>query len=129
MDHTGPNVFIERVYPFGKEKLPGLLIMTTTEASEIDTIGPPRGLMRELALNVEIYHSANDRPDARVEEIAEVIEQRIGDDPSLSGLALDCSLSGTSFENRGEGDEKATVYTLEYMITYRTFENDGSKIP
>ena len=52
---TGNRVYQSRVWPLNADTLPALLVYTTTESSDTDTMGPTLTLNRELVLIVEGY--------------------------------------------------------------------------
>ena len=51
---TGSNVYQSRVYPMASGNLPGLLIYSTSEDSEIDVMGSVGTLNR--ILNITVYY-------------------------------------------------------------------------
>jgi hypothetical protein len=120
---TGTKVYQSRVYPLGAANLPGLLIYTKSEDSEIVTMSGARTLLRNLSLVIEGYVKAVSNYDDTVDTIAKEVETAMGNDVTLNGLAKNSYLESTEIEYDGEGEKPVAVVSLTYTVEYMTKEN------
>lgn len=120
---TGSKIYQSRVYPLGAENLPGLLIYTKSEGSEVVTMSGTRTLLRNLSLVVEGYAKAVSNYDDTVDTIAKEVETALGNDVTLNGLAKNSYLESTEIEYDGEGEKPLAVVSMTYVIEYMTKEN------
>ncbi len=120
---TGSKVYQSRVYPLGAANLPGLLIYTKSEDSEIVTMSGARTLLRNLSLVIEGYVKAVSNYDDTVDTIAKEVETAMGNDVTLNGLAKNSYLESTEIEYDGEGEKPVAVVSLTYTVEYMTIEN------
>jgi len=120
---TGSKVYQSRVFPLGAANLPGLLIYTKSEDSEIVTMSGARTLLRNLSLVIEGYVKAVSNYDDTVDTIAKEVETAMGNDVTLNGLAKNSYLESTEIEYDGEGEKPVAVVSLTYTVEYMTKEN------
>ena len=120
---TGSRVYQSRIYPLGAANLPGLLIYTKSEASEPETIGSARTVLRNLSLVVDGYVKAVSNFDDLVDTISAEVETALGNDVTLNSLAKNTYLESTDIEYDGEGDQPVAVVSLTYVVQYATIEN------
>jgi hypothetical protein len=120
---TGDRVYQSRVWPLNADTMPALLVYTTTETSETDTMGPTLTLNRELVLIVEAYVRNITVYDDLIDTICSEIEVAMAADRTLGGLAKFSFLSGTDISYNGEGEQPVSIVTLEFAIQYRTAVN------
>jgi hypothetical protein len=121
---TGTRVFISRVYPLAESKLPGILIYTPQESSQVDSITKPRGLARGVNVVVEGVVESTGALDDDLDQIAVEVEQALGADPSLGGLVKDTRLSGTQIMHAGDGKKPVGAIRMTFEVIYRTPENN-----
>lgn len=117
---SGASVFTGRVYRLPDSKLPALVVFTNTERSEPDTMGTSPGLERVVDLVVEGYAKVTADLDDLLDRIAVEVEEAMGVDRTLNGLAEDCYLTGTVTDLAGEGDKSAGFVQMTYRVEYRT---------
>jgi len=121
---TGARVHAGRTRPLAEDHDPTLLVYTTEERSQADTIGRPVATLRELTLRVEgRVVSAAVPPDDALDDIAAEVEAAIGADPTLGLGVIDSELTATRILAQAPGQRQAGEITLDYLITYRTREN------
>ena len=120
---TGSRVYQSRVYPLGPNNLPGLLVFTSSESSEVDVMGIPGALMRTLTLTVEGYVKSTTNSDDTIDTICSEVETALGNDNTINSLAKDISLSDTEIEYSGEGEQPVGVVTMNFVVQYRTATN------
>lgn len=120
---TGSRVYQSRVYPLGPNNLPGLLVFTTDESSEVDVMGAPGTLMRTLTLTVEGYVKSTSNSDDTIDTICSEVETALGNDNTVNSLAKDISLADTEIEYSGEGEQPVGVVTMNFVVQYRTATN------
>lgn len=119
---TGPRVYPSRVYPLGDDALPGLLIYTGPENSDIVTVSAPRCSDRELVLTVEGRAKAVAGLDATLDTICTEVEKALAADPTLNGLAHEHRLQRTVPELNGNGEQPVGTVTLEFAVMYSVAE-------
>lgn len=120
---TGPRVFQSRVYPLHESDLPALRIYATEESAEAATIHNPKLLSRALTLVVECCARAETDLDDTLDTMAKEVETALGNAPTLSGTARDCTLTGTEIDMQGEGDAPLGVARLSFAVLYNTAAN------
>lgn len=120
---TGARVYQSRVYPLQPAvNLPGLLVYTTEESADLDSLTPPRGSMRKLSLVIEGVARATADLDDTLDAIAKEVEIALAAAPTLSGLTKDNYLSTTEIALNGEGDIPTGSVKLTWTIEYRVRE-------
>lgn len=120
---TGSRVYQSRVYPMAETNMPGILIYSTSEDSEIDVMGSTGTLNRLLNLTVEGYVKSTTEFDDKIDDICKEIETAMAGDQTVNGLAKNSFLAGTEINYSGEGEQPIGVVTLNYVVQYRTATN------
>ena len=115
---TGSRVYQSRIYPLATADLPGLLIYSTSEDSEIDVMGS--GLNRSLSVSIEGYVRAVSEMDDKIDDLCKEVEVAMAEDSTLNGLAKNSFLASTEIEYSADGDQPIGVVTLSYAVQYRT---------
>jgi len=123
---TGSRVYRSRVYPVADNKLPGLLIYTSSEEIETASLRPPRTQMRALTVTVEMYVKAVSNFDTQVDTISQEVEEALAVDVTRGGLAKDTTPTSFEVEYSGDGDQPVAVGRLSVQVNYATLENDAS---
>lgn len=117
------RVYASRVYALSDAKLPAVAIYSASESSSTMSFGMGINavkMMRELSLNVEAYVAVNDVFDDNVDAICVQIEEAIGADPTLGGLAKDAVLVSTEIDYDGATETPVGVARLTYTVQYVT---------
>ena len=121
------RVYATRVYSLTQEKLPAITISSGAESSSLMTIGATMGaksLNRILEITVSIYENANASLDSLIDAIAVQIEEAIGADFTLSGIAKQSVLTSTNIEFSGETEQPVGIATLTFSVQYITSLTD-----
>lgn len=121
---TGSNVFRSRVFPLEQSKLPALCIFTKSEASEFDTINPPRSVGRVLEVGVEAYVAGIANYDDTLDTIAVEVEEALTADLTLGGLSKDLQVTAFEADFVGDGEQTVAVGRFTVTVQYRVLEND-----
>ena len=119
---TGSNVFQSRVYPVEDASLPCLLVYTTSEESEVDTMESPRAMKRLLNVIVQGVVGAT-TPDDTLDTISKEVEVAIAGDVTINSLAKNSFLSSTEIEYNAEGAKPIGIVRLNYVVEYRNLDN------
>ena len=119
---TGSNVFQSRVYPVEDASLPCLLVYTTSEESEVDTMESPRQMKRLLNVIVQGVVGAT-TPDDTLDTISKEVEVAIAGDVTINSLAKNSFLSSTEIEYNAEGAKPIGIVRLNYVVEYRNLDN------
>lgn len=117
---TGQRVYLQRNYPMQASALPGLLIYTNSETAEPVTMTRPQKSRRELSLTVEGLAKANATLEDTLDAIAREVEEALGADPSMGGLAKTSFLTGTEIEFNADGENPVGSVRLTYAVRYMT---------
>jgi hypothetical protein len=115
---AGGRVYTSRVYPL--EILPAVGIFANSEISTQDPNLAAARLNREVDLVIEIAAEAISDVDATVDAIASSVESALAANPTLSGIAVDVTLTGTTIEIEDAGDIPLAFARLTYRAWYRT---------
>lgn len=117
---TGSNIFASRVYPMVADKLPGLLVYTTSESTSETAFSKTRHQTRVLSVVVEGYVRARSDYDDTLDTISEEVETALLDDPLFGGLSVNAELQTTDIDLSGEADQPVGTVRLTFAVTYRT---------
>jgi hypothetical protein len=121
---TGANVYQTRVYPIAEDRLPGLAIYTSSEATDYATITPPRTQVRVLTVSVDVYVKANTAYDDTLDAACVEIEEALYTDRTRGGNAKDTRITAFDSDFSGDGDQPVARATLTVEVDYVTLEND-----
>jgi hypothetical protein len=117
------RVYKTRVYPLSQAKLPAVTVYVGSESSGLMTIGV-KTLMRDLEVSIDVYENANASLDDNLDAIAVQIEETIGADFTLNGLAKQSVLTSTSIDFSGETEQPVGIARLTFTIRYITSVDD-----
>lgn len=120
---TGSRVYQSRVYPMGPNNIPGLLIFSTSESSEVDVMGSVGSMLRTLTLTIEGYVKGTSNSDDTIDTICAEVETALGADKTINSLAKNSYLTDTEIEYSGDGEQPVGVVTMNYIVQYRTATN------
>jgi len=121
---TGANVYQTRVYPIAEDRLPGLAIYTSSEATDYATINPPRTQIRTLSVSVDVYAKAVTGYDDTLDAACVEIEEALYTDRTRGGNAKDTRITAFDSDFSGDGDQPVARATLTVEVDYVTLEND-----
>jgi len=99
------RVYATRVYPLTQAKLPAITVTIGSESSGLMTMGATMGsksLDRTVDIAVSVYENATASLDSAIDAIAVQIEEAIGADFTLGGIAKESVLTSTSIDFSGE---------------------------
>ena len=120
---TGTNVFQSRVYPIEDSKLPCLLVYTTSEDSEVESMASPRPILRILTVVIQGVVSAIS-PDDTLDLISKEVEVALAGDVTINDLADNSYLSSTEIEFNSDGALPIGTLMLNYVVQYRNLDNN-----
>jgi hypothetical protein len=120
---TGTRVYQSRVFPMSSGNLPGLIVYTKSESSELDGMTIPRPTYRSLSLVVEAYVKATADFDDEIDTISQEVEEALAADVTLGGLSRDVYLSSFEVDYSGDGEQPVAVATMTFTVNYRVIEN------
>ena len=107
---TGNNVYKMRRYALDDAKLPAIAIYTMQESSSLITIGA-RTLRRVVNVDTIDGYCVN-------------VEEAVGNDFSLNGLAKSCVLTSSEIDVNIEGEKALGTARLVFAVEYVTSIND-----
>lgn len=116
------RVYESKVYPV--DKLPAIIVYTPQEQVTEYSTSYPRTQIRQLTLLIEIYANIDPEPD----RLSLAVEEILGVEHTLGGLAKDIALNSTEISFSAEGDKPLSISTLTYYITYSVKENSPNKL-
>ena len=120
---TSTNVFQSRVYNLQSSELPGLLVYTKSEESEIHSAGSTRNIFRTLSVIIEAYVQSTANSDDTIDTICKEIEVAMAADININSLAVDSYLASTEIQFMDDGKLPTAIATLTYIVEYRNAEN------
>jgi hypothetical protein len=121
------RVYATRVYPLTQAKLPAITVTIGSESSGLMTMGATMGsksLDRTVEIAVSVYENATASLDSAIDAIAVQIEQAIGADFTLGGIAKESVLTSTSIDFSGETEQPVGIATLTFSVRYVTSLTD-----
>ena len=119
------RVYASRVYPLTDAKLPAVTVYTGAENSGLMAMGTVT-LQRDLSITVDAYVKATATFDDDVDAICVQIEDAIGADFRVNGLAKDIVLSSTEIDFSSEAEQPVGVARLTFIVRYVTSISDAS---
>ncbi len=121
------RVYATRVYPLTQAKLPAITVTIGSESSGLMTMGATMGsksLDRTVEIAVSVYENATASLDSAIDAIAVQIEEAIGADFTLGGIAKESVLTSTSIDFSGETEQPVGIATLTFSVRYVTSLTD-----
>jgi phosphoenolpyruvate-protein kinase (PTS system EI component) len=121
------RVFATRVYPLTQAKLPAITVTAGAETSGLMTMGATMGvksLDRTVEITVSIYENATASLDSTIDAIAVQVEEAIGADFTLGGIAKESVLTSTSIDFSGETEQPVGIATMTFAVRYVTSLTD-----
>ena len=121
------RVYATRVYPLTQAKLPAITVTIGSESSGLMTMGATMGsksMDRTVDIAVSVYENATASLDSAIDAIAVQIEEAIGADFTLGGIAKESVLTSTSIDFSGETEQPVGIATLTFSVRYVTSLTD-----
>ena len=121
------RVYATRVYPLTQAKLPAITVTIGSESSGLMTMGATMGsksLDRTVDIAVSVYENATASLDSAIDAIAVQIEEAIGADFTLGGIAKESVITSTSIDFSGETEQPVGIATLTFSVRYVTSLTD-----
>lgn len=119
------RVYPSRVYALSENKLPAIAVYTASEASSLMSFQPPT-LTRTISLTVDIFLRATDTFDDDLDAICVQVEDAIGADFRVNGLAKQIILTGTEIDYNGEAEMPVGIVSMTFEVGYVTTIADAS---
>lgn len=114
------RVYKMRSYALDDAKLPAAVVYTNKQNSALATIGT-KTLMASLEVNVEIFIKGSSATIInQIDDACVLIEDAIGYDFQLAGLAKSCILSQSDVDVSVEGEKPVANARLSYDVQYVT---------
>ena len=121
---TGSKVFDTRIYPLTSAELPALIVYARDEDIEYEDLKPNRTQRRDLSIVIEAHAKATSNLEDTFDTIAKEVEEAISGDLTMNGNAKDVRLDSIDTDFNSDGQSKAGVMTITYIISYFLKEND-----
>jgi len=121
---TGSRVFDTRIYPLTSAELPALIVYARDEDIEYEDLKPNRLQRRDLSVVIEAHAKATANLEDTFDTIAKEVEEAISNDLTVNGNAKDVRLDSIDTDFNSDGQSKAGVMTITYIISYFVKEND-----
>ena len=117
------RVYTTRVHPLNDTNLPAISVYTGSETSQRMNLGVT-DVIRELALEIDVYVRETSKFDDDVDAIAVQVEEAMAGNFTLDGLAKFVVLTSTQIQFDGDADQILGIAKLTYSIRYVTAIND-----
>lgn len=116
---TGATVYRSRVEPLARGECPAVIVEPVTDQpSEVFS----SKLQWSLRVRVSVLVRANN-PDDDADAYTQQVHQKIMDDPTCNGYALDIDPDRVDF-SLYEADIPLVVISMDYMVMYRSARSD-----
>ena len=113
------RVYTTRVHPLNDTNLPAISVYTGSETSQRMNLGVT-DVIRQLALEIDVYVRETSKFDDDVDAIAVQVEEAMADNFTLDGLAKFVVLTSTQIQFDGDADQILGVAKLTYSVEYVT---------
>jgi len=117
------RVYTTRVHPLNDTNLPAISVYTGSETSQRMNLGVT-DVIRQLALEIDVYVRETSKFDDDVDAIAVQVEEAMAGNFTLDGLAKFVVLTSTQIQFDGDADQILGVAKLTYSVQYVTPIND-----
>lgn len=117
------RVYTTRVHPLNDTNLPAISVYTGSETSQRMNLGVT-DVIRQLALEIDVYVRETSKFDDDVDAIAVQVEEAMAGNFTLDGLAKFVVLTSTQIQFDGDADQILGVAKLTYSVEYVTPIND-----
>jgi hypothetical protein len=113
-----------RRYALDEEKLPALIVYTTTDLSRLATIGQ-RTMTHDLELRVDIVNKGSSlNIFENIEQFSAELISKVEDDFFLGGLAKSCVLASSDFDVETGGEKAIGSGKMIFNVQYTTAINN-----
>jgi hypothetical protein len=113
-----------RRYALDEEKLPALIVYTTTDLSRLATIGQ-RTMTHDLELRVDIINKGSSlNIFENIEQFSAELISKVEDDFFLGGLAKSCVLASSDFDVETGGEKAIGSGKMIFNVQYTTAINN-----
>ncbi len=113
------RVYTTRVHPLNDTNLPAISVYTGSETSQRMNLGVT-DVIRQLALEIDVYVRETSKFDDDVDAIAVQVEEAMAGNFTLDGLAKFVVLTSTQIQFDGDADQILGVAKLTYSVEYVT---------
>ena len=113
------RVYTTRVHPLNDPNLPAISVYTGSETSQRMNLGVT-DVIRQLALEIDVYVRETSKFDDDVDAIAVQVEEAMAGNFTLDGLAKFVVLTSTQIQFDGDADQILGVAKLTYSVEYVT---------
>lgn len=119
------SIYKMRRYALDDAKLPAIAVYTVDESSSLITIGS-RTLRRVVNVGIEIVaKGASGTIADTIDGYAVSVEEALGNDFSINGLAKSCVLTSSTIDVNVEGEKAVGTARLLFAVEYVTAVNDA----
>ncbi len=113
-----------RRYALDEEKLPALIVYTTTDISRLATIGQ-RTMTHDLELRVDIVNKGSSlNIFENIEQFSAELISKVEEDFFLGGLAKSCVLASSDFDVETGGEKAIGSGKMIFNVQYTTAINN-----
>jgi hypothetical protein len=123
---TENRVFVSRVYPMERTSLPGLIIMTESDAVESNMGAVDNGdlvLWSKLQLMVKGYAKGTTNVDSNLDQIENEVRKTLLANPTLGGLVVDTNWQSTTIQIEVNGEQPVGVAEMLFIVDYRVAQS------
>jgi len=114
-----------RRYALDEDKLPALIVYTTTDISRLATIGQ-RTMTHDLELRVDIINKGSSVSIfENIEQFSAELIHAVEDDFNLGGLAKSCVLAASDFDVETGGEKAIGSGKMIFNVQYTTAINNS----
>ena len=113
------RVYTTRVHPLNDTNLPAISVYTGSETSQRMNLGVT-DVIRQLALEIDVYVRETSKFDDDVDAIAVQVEEAMAGNFTLDSLAKFVVLTSTQIQFDGDADQILGVAKLTYSVEYVT---------
>ena len=123
------STFESRVYQLTKDEMPAALVYTESEASEKATRQNAPGInKRHIETVVYIFARANENIEDALDDLAELVENKVLEDQTLGGIALETVFVKADLLIGGDPDAPTGASRMSFVTIILT-KNGASEVP
>lgn len=122
---TADRVYVSRLHPLPKDKVPALRVFVDDETIQRGTIHDPSMLQRVVTIRIDCVSALSEGLDGDLDQMALEVEEAIAADSNLGGLLSSGLIpSGIELDRSGEGEKDVGILTVVFECEYEVNSDD-----
>ena len=120
------SVYESRIHELARKDLPAALIFSETEMNEPATRQNKPGIQkRMIETAVYLFATADDEIENSLDQLSEKVENKVFEDQTLGGIAVQTVLDNTNLLVGGDSDQPVGASRMSFVTTVLTQQGES----